>query len=606
MTSVTPNHLKQSGTWNVHAREFTPSTAQSSPVALRLDAPEFVPISAGAGLKAQITELVTEAGIAGLRVSALPGAFRTKYEVPLDLSTSPFSDLSVLVRSVDGLYLDEAEGLPKSLSEAMAQAGFLVAPEDSATKLEAGIEEDDSSLPLGADADKTVRLCIFNHFVHDLSEFRQSIVDVIHNFYLKNGGTHVPLSGLALSLFAAEWDRYHTVRGISADLKTLRDRFGVVKLMPFLQAIPELDVVGTHPEVRVRIRPGVICRSVPSSPRLRKPTSWTTPTATPNSSTHDGFSTGGGPRNISLSSELFGEPSSVPSTPASLSAPEAQTRAVLEQMLASTQSQILGILSQVPSDPLAAAAAIEKMNELQVLVNALKAALAVLPPPSAKKPLSIETELFAKPQSAVTLNLDEMLSPHSAAAAAAPAVGPLLSDLSRILFAQVIQQQQPTAPETAAETSAALERTLHELVSAASSPPASPVNESSLLFASPGLVQGNLLIPKSLPTSPIPVHEVRESADDAATMHQLLRGLMGAMAPPGLEAAPPKQTPNRFVPAKELKKTDTAERVYSKAFLLALRERMTDLESPPVELVGLSCRHVLRAPPVKAPRVAAK
>lgn len=588
MTS-TPN-LKPG--WNVHAREFTPSTAQSSPaMSFRVDAPAFMP---SALVKTQVADVIAAAGVAGIRIKDIPAAFAAKFETSLDLSSCPFSDLSVLVASIDGVTVADASPI-KSLSEAMTLAGFLVCPDPEPLASLSLPPGDPDLAPLGADAEKSVQLSLYENFVTDLAEFRLSIVDVVYNFYLKNGGTHVPLSGLALSLFAAEWDRFHAVRGLAADLKTLRDRFGVVKLMPFLQAIPELDVVGTHPEVRVRIKQGVACRPVAASPRFRKPV-WS-PTVTPNSSTHDGFSTGNGPRNISLSSELFGEPISAPSTPASLaSAPETQTRIVLEQMLASTQTQILAILSTVPADPLAAAAAIERMNELQVLVNALKAALAVLPP-VAKKSISIDSELF-KP---VTLSLDSMLSPHSAAAAA-PGVGPLLSDLSRILFAQVIQQQEPTAPQTAAETSAALERTLHDLVSAASSPPASPANDS--ISSSVGVVNGNFLIPKSLPTSPIPVQEMRESTDDAATMHQLLRGLMGLerplVAPAGLAAPVAPSAPLR-------KETNTEKRIYSKAFMLRLRERVAGLETPPPELEGLVCRQVLRAPPVKPrPQTAAR
>ncbi|EER01664.1 hypothetical protein Pmar_PMAR008243 [Perkinsus marinus ATCC 50983] len=40
----------------------------------------------------------------------------------------------------------------------------------------------------------------------------------------------------------------------SHNLKSLRERFGVVKLMPFLRSIKELDLVGVHPEVRVRVK----------------------------------------------------------------------------------------------------------------------------------------------------------------------------------------------------------------------------------------------------------------------------------------------------------------------------------------------------------------
>lgn len=37
-------------------------------------------------------------------------------------------------------------------------------------------------------------------------------------------------------------------------LKEMRERFGVMKLMPFLHSIKELDIVGTHPEVTLLCR----------------------------------------------------------------------------------------------------------------------------------------------------------------------------------------------------------------------------------------------------------------------------------------------------------------------------------------------------------------
>lgn len=586
--------------WNVNAREFTPSTALSSPALspackLRVEAPIFVPLSS---LKSEVHQVIQSAGVSGIRVRDIPKAFLKKFGVALDLSSSPFSDLSLLVSSLSDVSLTEDKGDVRNLADAMQVAGFNVAPEsfpedDNAVVSPSGSEEETM---LGLDSEKTAKISIFDNFVEDLKKFKNSILDVTYNFALKNG-TH---PGLALSLFAAEWERYHSVRGIPADLRALRERFGVVKLMPFLQAIPELDVVGTHPEVRVRIKDGFVGRQIQSSPRRKgtvtTPSSWY---SSPDISTHEGSTAG--PRNISLTSELFGESTLTTTTP------ETQTRTVLEQMLASTQSQILSILSQVPSDPLSAAGAIEKMNELQVLVNALKAALAVLPETKIpKRPISIESALFGPTPpapKATTLNLESMLadsfvagssappSPITAASSAAPQVGPLLADLSRILFAQVIQQQQPTALDAAAETTAALERTLAELVSAASSPPASP--GSSLVMES--VVAGKLIIPPySLPSSPImperaPTPSVTN--EDAATMHQLLKGLMSALPPPGL------------APVAPIHLTQVSRRVYGKEFLMSVRRQMEgQLEAPPAEIAGLTCRQVLRVPH-KQPRV---
>jgi hypothetical protein len=287
-------------------------------------------------------------------------------------------------------------------------------------------------------------------------------------------------------------------------------------------------------------------------------------------------------------------------------------------MLQSTQAQILEILSHVPADPLAAAAAIEKMNELQVLVNALKAALAVLPTPVAKKrPISIESALFgggpnasteipSSTASRRTLNLESMLmdassSPVTAAASsAAPQVGPLLADLSRILFAQVIQQQQATAPEVAAETNAALEKTLAELVSAASSPPTSPVSFIGGRSEMDNLVTGQLIIPNSLPSSPIALATAPTPViDDAATMHQLLKGLMSALPPSVVIPAPVCAVPETHVETQR----------YAKDFLLGVRAAMMEageLRAPPPEIAGLCCKQVLRTIPPHKTAAAAK
>jgi hypothetical protein len=591
--------------WNVNAREFTPSTtALSSPAVspiakLRVEAPVFVPLMS---LKGEVRELIQNAGIAGIPIKDLPQRFLEKHDRILDLSSSPYSDLSVLVASIsDVVVVDSETERPKSLSEAMQTAGFLVQqPLEGDMPMSPPLENSsDPEVPLGVDADKVAMMGLYANFEEDLSHFKESILDVAYNFALKNG-TH---PGLALSLFAAEWDRYHSVRGIPADLRSLRERFGVVKLMPFLQAVPELDVVGTHPEVRVRIKDGMAGRCIAPSPKRRSP-----------ASSPDNSLITSSVRNISLSSELFGE-SLVDQPPIT---PETQTRTVLEQMLQSTQAQILEILSHVPADPLAAAAAIEKMNELQVLVNALKAALAVLPTPVAKKrPISIESALFgggpnasteipSSTASRRTLNLESMLmdassSPVTAAASsAAPQVGPLLADLSRILFAQVIQQQQATAPEVAAETNAALEKTLAELVSAASSPPTSPVSFIGGRSEMDNLVTGQLIIPNSLPSSPIALATAPTPViDDAATMHQLLKGLMSALPPSVVIPAPVCAVPETHVETQR----------YAKDFLLGVRAAMMEageLRAPPPEIAGLCCKQVLRTIPPHKTAAAAK
>lgn len=658
------SHMTQVTTsWNVNAREFTP-TGTPTPK-LRSDAPVFVPI-VGNTLKAEIKLVIDEAGIEGLEISNIPKKYFDKFNRAIDMSSCPYSDLSVLVSSIETVFVSEERGPARSVQEAMRLAGFnvqvdpIVEPEEAESNY---LVQDD--LCIGIDAAKIAKNVTYWYYIEGLASFKQSIIDVVYNFAQKNSGLEITglrpqtATGLALSLFAAEWDRYHSVRLMGdSDLKILRERFGAAKLMPFLQSIPELDVVGTHPEVRVRVKAGLVLdHSVPSSPRsvlnVSKRgvnSSWYSASTPVDSSTFDGHSGGGGPRNISLNSELFGSiedalsrpastiaspPVSVPATPSSgLMAPEMQTRIVLEQMLSSTQSQILGILSKVPPDPLAAASAIEQMNQLQVLVNALKAALAVLPPvsttSSAPKPeLNIDDALFGSaPSSAKSngsrrpLQLDTMLgltsefppvSPLSSAAYAGTGVGTLLADLSRILFAQVIQQQQATPAATVVETNAALERTLADIVSAASSPACTPPTSpmKTLNSSSDPIVSGNLIIPNSLPTSPIPVagHSAVITpplgGDVSSSMDQLLRGLM---APPGLTAAGSTAASSPVVSLNDRRKkfgspdvpvtTNLEKRMYGKDFMLSMRSRMApeDLETPPRELQALACIQLFRAP----------
>ena len=563
--------------WNVNAREFTPMC---------------VVVATDVGQ--EIFDLISESGVCGVQISKLPGKYLSKYKVPLSLSNVNFSDLSSLIASRDDLVIS-GDKFPKSLSHAMELAGFVGMDEVPV------VDEVDepTDVLIGFDADKFVRAAYFTTYIAELRDFKNGIVSVVYNFCLKNGGSGGKLCGLALSLFAAEWDRYHASRHeYNFDLKSLRERFGALKLMPFLLAIPELDVVGIHPEVRVRIKKmhfGKPPIGYVSSPKAR----FIPQTPSPDISTNDGHSAPpstsrrAAARNISLNSELFGNASATETEDSSA----VQTRVVLEQMLVETQGQILALLSQVPSDPLSAAGAVEQINQHQVLVNALKAALAVLPdhssPPATAKatttPLNVSKVSSTGRQK---ISLDAMLNfgesapstPLSAAAGAGENVGPLLADLSRILFAQVLQQKSAAAPPKSMidETNAALERTLAEIVSAASSPPSSPMGDSS------SIVNGRLIIPKSLPTSPILMSSSpRDSGHNNEAMDQLLRGLMSA-PPPGLLA------PKTAVVVPTVTSVHTKNKLYEKGTLLSIRKQMmTELIAVPKELQGLSCKQAL-------------
>ena len=697
---------------NRDAKEFVPGKSTF----LRPEAPEFVPATITTTSTSrtladeELINLINSASIKGIKICDIPKKYREMFGRPIDMTSVSASDISVWVRQlslcgslatngIEMLTPAKGQSAPQSITEAMKLAGFnvvVVSPPPADDQKLTHVDEkpppmmindeddeNDNNSIIGDFGDFFVRSVIFENFVADLVVFRETIIDVVGNFCSR---CETPsTAGLALSLFAAEWDRYHSVRQVFTDFKLLRDRFGATKLMPFLQAIPELEVVGTHPEVRVRIRPGFAwdCSRIIPSPRSR--------TVTPLSTPHNGTTT------ISLSSELFGpSASAVGNNRSSLlsssspvaSTPETQTRLILEQMMGRTQSQILEILKKVPSDPIEAANAITKINELQVLVNAIKAALAVLPQSAPPTPsvnrttISIDSLINSpqRQQQRQLLSLDTMLdlppidgtmagaapiissppsSPMTAAAGAGSNVGTLLSDLSRILFAQVIQQQQPggSVPlSTVEETNAALEKTLNEIVSAASSPPSSPNNiSSSGLDMSIG--HGQLIIPKSLPTSPIiglnPLMKVattghstpllgsgpsslntsRETlslssalgiSDEApttaattpndTTMDTLLRGLMlnhtattttNISSPPGLDAS----TTHKFasIPLRKQQIVfDTAivtncietKKVIGKNRMMSIFKQMMSEnfleEDVPKELAGLSCR---QAPP---------
>jgi len=406
---------------NRDAKEFVPGVEK---VSLRPDAPEFVPgmvasavppLPTPATTAEDLIHLISLSSVKGIQIKDIPRKFHQTFNRELDMSRISASDLSIWVRQLCGvpdssiqlLSPQRAMREPASVNEAMKLAGFNVVVESSSTEDSLDSDSFESEIAIGDSGESFVRCVMYENFVQDLASFRRSIVDVVGNFCSR---CEAPATaGLALSLFAAEWDRFHTVRHIFTDFKGMRERFGAVKLMPFLQAIPELEVVGTHPEVRVRIRPGHVWDNsrVVSSPRTR-PSQLVTPISTPPMTP-----------TVSLNSELFGRTSSstMISSPSAPATPEAQTRVILEQMMNQTQGQILDILKRVPSDPIEAANAITKINELQVLVNAIKAALAVLPAPLSNPPTPRTTvsgvSRAASSVNRTTLSIDSLLNNSS-------------------------------------------------------------------------------------------------------------------------------------------------------------------------------------------------
>ncbi len=214
------------------------------------------------------------------------------------------ADLSVVLDSLGVVVV--AECPPQSFSEAMTAAGFVVetgviyssfdvpeaeladAAADEATSVQVSPEAtthqesvvaqaqpelaaeaasadapDGASLvtPLGRHAALYAVHPMFASLTKNLREFRQCLIRVVVEFTKRNVTQQQrpeQQQGLALSLFAAEWQRCFagvTAVGVSVgSVKEEREKLGVMKLMPLLQAVPELAVTGVHPEVRVRLK----------------------------------------------------------------------------------------------------------------------------------------------------------------------------------------------------------------------------------------------------------------------------------------------------------------------------------------------------------------
>ena len=264
---------------NVNAQEFKPGNLPNLPgsatKSLRSEAPAFVPgvtaiaqplllVDPTEAAQEDLTKLIESVGFSGMPVKRIPHAFFRMFGRHLDLSLCHAADLSVLLDSLPHkiavLPLNDIP--PQSAEDALALAGFLpgagvdVPPLPEAPS--PAVEEEAAAAcaalaPLGLHAARWVVDSGLVDYTKDLAKFKTQIVEVVTDFSVRNRATRNTRAptGLALSLFAAEWEKFF---GFRVDLKTQRTKFCVTKLMPFLQALPELDVIGVHPEVRVRLR----------------------------------------------------------------------------------------------------------------------------------------------------------------------------------------------------------------------------------------------------------------------------------------------------------------------------------------------------------------
>ncbi|KAF4658008.1 hypothetical protein FOZ61_005887 [Perkinsus olseni] len=268
--------------FNVEAKVFVPLSAsretQAASSAFNPDAAEFVPtgaVEASECLLRELAEVIRSAGMTGIRVNQLPHQYRRCTGKWLVVAGTRFEDLS---EAVDALKprVNIVESDDDLQNEDRCRD-----PAEEATEGNEGLSNPLSMAaccpPLGRHGDKIVVDQAYGDHPEELKIFKRMIVVVVREFCRRSaavvgGGVrrdplasnHPQQAGLALSLFAAEWDRYY--QGAHS-FKSLRERFGVVKLMPFLRTIKELDLIGTHPEVRVRVKPEYMFESpVPVAP----------------------------------------------------------------------------------------------------------------------------------------------------------------------------------------------------------------------------------------------------------------------------------------------------------------------------------------------------
>ena len=266
---------------NVNASSFEPLTRGRSQ--LRASAAEFIPSSVKSGnqecnIYKEIVSIVEGAGCLGVNLMDIPDMYLTSRGTALDLVSLCNGDLSTCIRGIAEVRVKNSRAVPVSIKEALLAAGF----QESQTADEPGetmgcrdnghvrsrnLDPPPTTSMIGADYDKVVVHVRYEKYVDELRTFRESILEVISNFMSSSTD---PSTGLSLSLFSSEWDKFFVSKGLTGmpSFKALRERFAVIKLMTFLQSIPGLEVVGSHPEIRVKVQPNVSTRPIVLSKEL--------------------------------------------------------------------------------------------------------------------------------------------------------------------------------------------------------------------------------------------------------------------------------------------------------------------------------------------------
>ncbi|EER15924.1 hypothetical protein Pmar_PMAR003381 [Perkinsus marinus ATCC 50983] len=386
--------------FNVNAAEFVPLSARNveergdneNTAALNVNAPAFVPggtttsnclglVDPSERVKEEICQIIHSMGMTGIRVTQLPHQYRRSTGKWLILSDTKFSTLSDVIDDIKArIEFIDKPGRSSTDKHATVDA-VTTTPFDKKLVVEPSVNAPGAAacppLVIGHHADRIVMDKYYGHYSEELNFFRQLVVAVVRDFCLRNqcssgsmnssaidarrAPPHQRPAGLALSLFAAEWDRYfHGKHG----LKEMRERFGVMKLMPFLHSIKELDIVGTHPEVRVRMKPEYLYSS--SSAIQKSPVSHAAPPGFDERAplVMEGYGT--------TKEFLSPTPRTQRNDPHQSYSDQASATALLAQQLLQSQQQLMTLIS-LQQQQLARMGASSTNQELESLVSGLLA-----------------------------------------------------------------------------------------------------------------------------------------------------------------------------------------------------------------------------------------
>ncbi|KAF4677392.1 hypothetical protein FOL47_001978 [Perkinsus chesapeaki] len=207
-------------------------------------------------LQSDVLNVIRATGMTGIRVTQIPHQYRRRTGRWLVIEGTAYPSLSAIIDDI--MASIEFYDAPKAPTPAGMQKPNTTDNGMVVMEPTPGIEGAETCPPLviGQYANKVVRDKSFAANTEDLSFFKELVVAVVRDFCDRDShrtpsGLLTQSSGLALSLFSAEWDRYF--RG-ALSLKGMRAKFGVMKLLPFILSCKELEMLGTHPEVRIRVK----------------------------------------------------------------------------------------------------------------------------------------------------------------------------------------------------------------------------------------------------------------------------------------------------------------------------------------------------------------